>query len=109
MEHDCQKTAALLADYLGGKLTQGDRQRLDLILEDCGDCARALTEMEGNRQNAEHVPEADRLKAAKKPGQSALDRRCVGFCTSAMLSAPQSHIARNACYPKYPSSPFLNP
>ena len=67
MEHDCQKTAALLADYLGGKLTQGDRQRLDLILEDCGGCARTLKEMEGNRENVEHVPEADRLKAAKDP------------------------------------------
>ena len=67
MDHDCQKTEALLADYLGGKLTQGDRQRLDLILEDCGDCARTLKEMEGNRENVEHVPEADRLKAAKDP------------------------------------------
>ena len=67
MKHNCEDIEALLSGYLDGALSQGDRQRLDLILEDCGDCARALTEMEGNRQNAEHVPEADRLKAAKDP------------------------------------------
>ena len=38
MEHDCQKTATLLADYLGGKLTQGDRQRLDLIFDITQSC-----------------------------------------------------------------------
>ena len=38
MKHDCQETEPLLSCYLDGKLTQSDRQRVDLILEDCRQC-----------------------------------------------------------------------
>lgn len=42
MNHDCQKAQPLLASYAAGELTQGDRQRVGLIVEDCPDCAAAL-------------------------------------------------------------------
>jgi FkbM family methyltransferase len=38
MKHDCQETELLLSGYLNGELTQSDRQRVDLILEDCRQC-----------------------------------------------------------------------
>ncbi len=69
MKHDCRKTEGLLAEYLTGKLTQGDRQRIDLILEDCGDCARTLKEMQqSSKVNDDgHMPETEHLKDAKNP------------------------------------------
>ncbi len=42
MEHECLETQSLLQEYAAGRLTQSDRQRVELILEDCDVCAAAL-------------------------------------------------------------------
>ena len=39
MKHDCRETEPLISGYLDGELTQSDRQRVDLILEDCEQCS----------------------------------------------------------------------
>ena len=41
---------ALLTGYLDGVLTQGDRQRVRLHLEDCADCRRLIDEMRETRE-----------------------------------------------------------
>jgi len=48
MNHDCNETEPLLSGYLDGELTQGDRQRVELILEDCAECARVFDEMKNS-------------------------------------------------------------
>ncbi len=50
MKHDCTETEPLLSAHLDGELTQADRQRVELILEDCAECARAFDEMKQLRQ-----------------------------------------------------------
>jgi len=50
MKHDCKQTEPLLSGYLEGELTQSERQRVDLILEDCEACAGTLEEMKELRQ-----------------------------------------------------------
>ena len=72
MNHNCEDTEALLSGYLDGELTQGDRQRVEVIMEDCQDCAQTFEEMEKMRVEIggieyEHMTEAERLKAAKDP------------------------------------------
>jgi len=72
MNHNCEDTEALLSGYLDGELTQGDRQRVEVIMEDCQDCAKTFEEMKKLRNEIggiqyEHMTEAERLKAAKDP------------------------------------------
>ena len=72
MNHNCEDTEALLSGYLDGELTQGDRQRIEVIMEDCQDCAKTFEEMKKLRGEIsgieyEHMTEAERLKAAKDP------------------------------------------
>jgi len=72
MNHNCEDTEALLSGYLDGELTQGDRQRVEVIMEDCQDCAKTFEEMKKLRSEIggiqyEHMTEAERLKAAKDP------------------------------------------
>ena len=50
MKHDCQETEPLISGYLDGELTQSDRQRVDLILEDCEQCSLAFAEMKKLRK-----------------------------------------------------------
>ena len=45
MKHDCQETELLISGYLDRELTQSDRQRVDLILEDCIECTETHQEM----------------------------------------------------------------
>ena len=56
MNHDCNETEPLLSGYLDGELTQGDRQRVELILEDCAECARVFDEMKKLRQHVGGIP-----------------------------------------------------
>ena len=56
MKHDCNETELLLSGYLDGELTQGDRQRVELILEDCPECVRAFDEMKNLRQHVGGIP-----------------------------------------------------
>ncbi len=56
MKHDCNETEPLLSAHLDGELTQGDRQRVELILEDCAECARAFDEMKKLRQHIGGIP-----------------------------------------------------
>jgi len=42
---DCQKIDALLSGYLDGELTQGDRQRVELHLENCAKCQTAYDDL----------------------------------------------------------------
>ena len=70
MNHNCEDTEALLSGYLDGELTQGDRQRVEVIIEDCQDCAQTLEDMKKLQGEIggieyEHMTEAERLKAAK--------------------------------------------
>ena len=70
MNHNCEDTEALLSGYLDGELTQGDRQRVEVIMEDCQDCAQTLEDMQKLRGEIgeieyEHMTEAEQLKAAK--------------------------------------------
>jgi hypothetical protein len=72
MNHNCEDTEALLSGYLDGELTQGDRQRVEVIMEDCQDCAKTFEEMKKLRSETggiqyEHMTEAERLKAARDP------------------------------------------
>ena len=72
MNHNCEDTEALLSGYLDGELTQGDRQRVEVITEDCQDCAQTLKDMKKLRGEIggieyEHMTEAERLRAAKDP------------------------------------------
>ena len=72
MNHNCEDTEALLSGYLDGELTQGDRQRVEIIMEPCQDCAQTLEDMKKLRGEIggieyEHMPEAERLKSAKDP------------------------------------------
>ena len=72
MNHNCEDTEALLSGYLDGELTQGDRQRVEVIMEDCQDCAQTFEDMKKLRSEIggieyEHMTEAERLKAAKDP------------------------------------------
>ena len=72
MNHKCEDTEALLSGYLDGELTQGDRQRVEVIIEDCPDCAKTFEEMKKLRGEIggieyEHMTEGERLKAAKDP------------------------------------------
>ena len=56
MNHDCNEIEPLLSGYLDGELTQGDRQRVELILEDCAKCVRAFKEMKKLRQQVGEIP-----------------------------------------------------
>ena len=72
MNHNCEDTEALLSGYLDGELTQSDRQRVEVIMEDCQDCAQTLEDMKKLRGEIgdiqyEHMTESERLKAAKDP------------------------------------------
>ena len=51
MKHDCQEAELLLNAYLDGELTQADRQRVDLILEDCSQCASSYQELKKLRES----------------------------------------------------------
>lgn len=69
MKHNCEDTRSLLSGYLNGDLTQGDRQRVEVILEDCPDCAAAFADMKSRRTETggledEPRTEAERQKAA---------------------------------------------
>ena len=72
MKCNCEDIKTLLSGYLDGELTQGDRQRVEVIMEDCEDCAKTFEEMKKLRGEIsgieyEHMTEAERLKAAKDP------------------------------------------
>ena len=72
MNHNCEDIEALLSGYLDGELSQGDRQRVEIIMEDCKDCAQTFEDMKKLRGEIggieyEHMTEAERLKAAKDP------------------------------------------
>lgn len=45
IKHQCRETEPLLSGYLDGELTQGDRQRIELILDECSICAKNFEEM----------------------------------------------------------------
>lgn len=72
MKCNCEDIETLLSGYLDGELTQGDRQRIEVIMEDCQNCAKTFEEMKKLRGEIsgieyEHITEAERLKAAKDP------------------------------------------
>ena len=72
MKCNCEDIKTLLSGYLDGELTQGDRQRIEVIMEDCQNCAKTFEEMKKLRGEIsgieyEHITEAERLKAAKDP------------------------------------------
>ena len=56
MKHNCQETELLISGYLDGELTQSDRQRVDLILEDCIQCTVTPHEMKKFREGVGDNP-----------------------------------------------------
>mgnify|MGYP000017570622 FL=1 len=50
MKHDCHETEPLISGYLDGELPQSDRQRVELILEDCEQCAATHREIKKLRE-----------------------------------------------------------
>ena len=72
MKCNCEDIETLLSGYLDGELTQSDRQRVEVLMEDCEDCAKTFEEMKKLRGEIsgieyEYMTEADRLKAVKDP------------------------------------------
>ena len=70
MNHNYEDTEALLSGYLDGELTQGDRQRVEIILDDCQDCAQTFEEMKKLRGEIggieyEHMTESERIKLSE--------------------------------------------
>ena len=65
MKHDCQETELLISGYLDGELTQSDRQRVDLILEDCRQCTETHQEMKKFRDGVGDIP-FDKLTKKEK-------------------------------------------
>ena len=50
IKHQCAETNPMLSGYLDRELTQGDRQKIELILEECETCRKSLEEMKQLRQ-----------------------------------------------------------
>ena len=48
MKCNCEDIETLLSGYLDGELTQSDRQRVEVLMEDCEDCAKTFEEMKKN-------------------------------------------------------------
>ena len=65
MKHDCQETEPLISGYLDRELTQSDRQRVDLILEDCRQCTEVHQEMKKFREGVSNIP-FDKLTKKEK-------------------------------------------
>ena len=42
MNHKCEDTETLLSGYIDGELTQGDRQRVEVIMEDAKPAQKLL-------------------------------------------------------------------
>ena len=45
IKHQCRETEPFLSGYLDGELTQGERQRIELILDECSICSQNFDEM----------------------------------------------------------------
>lgn len=56
IKHECGETEPILSGYLDGELTQGDRQRIELILDDCPTCQKNVEEMKQLRQHVGGIP-----------------------------------------------------
>lgn len=67
MEHQCPETKPLLQDYAAGRLTQSDRQRVELILEDCDVCTATLESIQS--QPCCHQPDSKRSGEGASLGQ----------------------------------------
>ena len=65
MKHDCQETEPLISGYLDRELTQSDRQRMDLILEDCEQCSLSISEMKKLRKGVRSLS-YDQLSETEK-------------------------------------------
>ena len=50
IRHQCSETETLISGYLDSELTQGDRQKIELILDECPTCQQCLVEMKKLRQ-----------------------------------------------------------
>lgn len=69
MDCQCQETEALLRDYAAGRLTQSDRQRVELIIEDCDQCAETLTHLQQSTAKSISQPENEETNTALSLGQ----------------------------------------
>ncbi len=54
--HQCEESEPLLSGYLDGELTQMDRQKVELILDDCPTCQKTYNDLEQLRQNVGGIP-----------------------------------------------------
>jgi len=81
MKHNCTEIEPMLSAHLDGELTQADRQRVELILEDCATCARALDEMKQLRREIggiQYETMSDREKTEMNQGAAASAGANVG-------------------------------
>ena len=75
MNHNCEDTEPLLSGYVDRELTQSDRQRVELILEDCKECDRAFQEIRQLRQGVrsisyEQLSEMEKITMSRKAESS---------------------------------------
>ena len=69
MDCQCQETETLLREYAAGRLTQSDRQRVELIIEDCDQCAETLTHLQQSTSTSKPPPENKETTTALSLGQ----------------------------------------
>lgn len=76
IKHQCNETEPLLSGYLDGELTQGDRQRVELILDDCETCRKGFEELQQVRRhvgaiNYRKMTESEKQEASKAVGATS--------------------------------------
>ena len=85
MKHDCPKTQPLISGYLDGELTQSERQRISLILQDCQQCAASHRELKKLREGVCNLS-FDQLTKAEKSNMTKNAISGVGASLGQMLA-----------------------
>ena len=84
IQHSCQETEPLLSGYLDGELTAGDRQRVELILDDCMVCGQAFDEMRKMRQRFGAI-DYEKMTSQEKDQISRTAQESVGASVGQVL------------------------
>ncbi len=74
----CDEIEALLADYLGGELGDGDRRRIDEHLSGCDRCREEVDSLRGPLADLAALPEVDLAEAARRTSGLEVRRRGTG-------------------------------
>jgi len=85
MKHSCQETESLISGYLDRELTQSDRQRVDLILEDCDRCAASLKQLKQLRESVSTIA-FDQLTKTEKDNMTEKAKTGLGANLGQLLA-----------------------